>query len=94
MWLDPYYTELVADEFWQEIDERRIERGQPDELSKAQARIRELEAVLKFLTYKMQDSGVEGCTYGDTQYDSMSVAYGYNSCLEEVKKIAQNALRS
>ena len=28
--------------------------------------------------------GVPGCTYGDTDYDSESVAYGYNMALNQV----------
>ena len=32
------------------------------------------------------DSGREGCTYGDTDYDSMSVVYGYNFAIENVAK--------
>jgi len=30
------------------------------------------------------DSGREGCTYGDTDYDSMSAVYGYNLAIEDV----------
>lgn len=28
------------------------------------------------------DTGREGCTYGDTDYDSLSVVYGYNLAIE------------
>lgn len=48
---------------------------------------------LEHITYVSQDKGVEGCTYGDTKYDSMSVVYGYNSCLEQLKDIAFEAIK-
>ncbi|MEK6883458.1 MAG: hypothetical protein AABY22_27775, partial [Nanoarchaeota archaeon] len=32
----------------------------------------------------MKISGREGCTYNDTDYDSLSVCYGYNNALEDV----------
>lgn len=31
-----------------------------------------------------EDKGREGCTYGDTKFDSLSVVYGYNTALEHV----------
>lgn len=30
------------------------------------------------------DSGRAGCKYGDTEYDSLSVVYGYNSAIDNV----------
>ena len=36
--------------------------------------------------------GKEGCTYGDSPYDSLSAAYGYNEALDEVKMIANDVL--
>lgn len=34
-----------------------------------------------------EDSGRSGCTYGDTDFDSLSVVYGYNMALNEIKDI-------
>lgn len=33
-----------------------------------------------------EDKGIKGCTYGDTDFDSESAAYGFNCALEYVKK--------
>lgn len=33
-----------------------------------------------------EEHGVEGCTYGDTDYDSMSVAHGYNLAIEHINE--------
>ncbi|AGO47723.1 hypothetical protein Phi4:1_gp189 [Cellulophaga phage phi4:1] len=30
------------------------------------------------------DSGRQGCTYGDTEFDSLSVVYGYNRAIDDV----------
>jgi len=38
------------------------------------------------------DKGVEGCTYGDTEYDSESVVYGYNSALSYCRELAYYAI--
>lgn len=43
-----------------------------------------LEALVKILNIS-EDSGREGCNYGDTEYDSISAAYGYNLCLNQIK---------
>lgn len=40
-----------------------------------------------------EDSGKEGCTYGDTDYDSLSVVYGYNTAISQFKEIAKEALK-
>lgn len=32
-----------------------------------------------------EDMGREGCTYGDTTQDSLSVAYGYNLALQQIQ---------
>ncbi|MPT36350.1 MAG: hypothetical protein E2604_14995 [Flavobacterium sp.] len=37
-----------------------------------------------------ENKGRDGCTYGDTDFDSMSAAYGYNSCLKEIKEKAES----
>lgn len=39
---------------------------------------------------KSCEKGVKDATYGDTDYDSLTVCYGYNLCLDEVKEIIQN----
>lgn len=38
--------------------------------------------------------GREDCKYGDTDYDSPSAVYGYNTCLNNIKEIIKNRLRS
>ena len=33
-----------------------------------------------------EERGVSGCTWGDTDFDSLSVAYGFNLALEYIKE--------
>ena len=42
------------------------------------------ELYTKRISQMKDDSGVQGCTYGDTDYDSISVVYGYNLAIEDV----------
>lgn len=37
-----------------------------------------------------EDVGREGCSYGDTEFDSLSAAYGYNLALNQIKSIIQD----
>lgn len=43
-----------------------------------------IEALNGFMNWS-EDKGISGCTYGDTEYDSESAAYGYNTCLNHFK---------
>lgn len=45
----------------------------------------ELIEALERIMHMSEDSGREGCTWGDTDYDSFSFVEGYNSCLNEIK---------
>ena len=40
--------------------------------------------VVERVSRMKDDSGREGCTYGDTDYDSMTVVYGYNLAIDNV----------
>lgn len=58
------------------------------ELYSTNKRIREIENKLKSLSNRKfyRESGRSGCTYGDTEYDSASVAYGYNMAIDNVEE--------
>lgn len=43
-----------------------------------------LSDVVERVSRMKDDSGREGCTYGDTDYDSMTVVYGYNLAIDDV----------
>jgi len=43
--------------------------------------------IIDSLKNMSEDSGREGCNYGDTEYDSLSAVYGYNLCLSNVKEM-------
>lgn len=47
------------------------------------------EAAKEFLQIKNigEDEGRADCTWGDTEYDSLSVAYGFNLCREHAFEI-------
>jgi len=40
--------------------------------------------VIERIRSMKDDSGREGCTYGDTEYDSVSAVYGYNLAIENI----------
>lgn len=40
-----------------------------------------------------EGKGQEGCTYGDTNFDSLSAAYGYNTALDQIKKMIESAIK-
>lgn len=67
------------------------------ELTEANARLisaaPDLLEALDTITNIGEHTGREGCTYGDTQYDSLSVSYGYNLALEHLKEIAIKAIK-
>lgn len=47
---------------------------------------------LYFLTNPMFETGREGCTYGDTEFNSIDVCFGYNTAKEEVQDIAKKKI--
>jgi chromosome segregation ATPase len=55
-------------------------------------RIKALEEALHRINSIQEDEGKKGCRYGDTEYDSLSVVYGFNNCLEWCKSIVKKAL--
>lgn len=42
------------------------------------------EKYIEIIQRPTDERGVAGCTYGDTDYDSKSVAYGYNLALNQI----------
>ncbi len=40
-----------------------------------------------------KSKSVEGCTWGDTEFDSVSASEGYNQCLEYLQGIAVKAIQ-
>jgi|ERR1035437_3254805 hypothetical protein len=51
-----------------------------------------LKETLEHIINLSEDRGVKGCTYGDTDYDSISFVEGYNFCLSNIKEVAQKAI--
>jgi len=47
---------------------------------------------LNHITHISEAHSVKGCTWGDTDLDSVSVAHGYNQCLEYLQEIAAKAV--
>jgi hypothetical protein len=62
------------------------------EVNSLQAKCGRYEKALEKLKYLSQALGQPGCTWGDTKFDSMSVAEGYNHCLDNVVRIVNKAL--
>jgi len=57
-----------------------------------QAKCDRYEKALNRVANTSYDTGREGCTWGDTDYDSMSAVTGYNQCVDNVTSIANEAL--
>lgn len=41
---------------------------------------------IESILHMSEERGVAGCTWGDTDFDSLSVAYGFNLALEYIKE--------
>lgn len=48
------------------------------------------DAVIINIERMKDDSGREGCTYGDTNYDSLSAVYGYNLAIGNIVSMLKN----
>ncbi len=48
--------------------------------------------LLESILNTSEDKGREGCTYGDTEFDSPSAAYGFNTCLDSIKERIRKAI--
>lgn len=51
-----------------------------------QREVEELVQLLSRLKNQSEDKGREGCTYNDTNFDSLSVVYGWNLALQQMKE--------
>lgn len=52
----------------------------------------EMLELLQSIMNTSEDFGREGCTYGDTDFDSLSAAHGYNQCLNDIKSKVQRII--
>lgn len=50
---------------------------------------KEVQELIEGILSMSEDTGREGCFYGDTEFDSLSAAHGYNTCLNQI----QNKIR-
>lgn len=50
----------------------------------------QVDALIETIKRMKDNSGREGCTYGDTKYDSLSVVYGYNEAIDDIVKTIQD----
>jgi len=53
---------------------------------------KEMLKALEHIINIPEADGIKGCTWGDTDLDSVSVAHGYNQCLEYLQEIAARAV--
>ena len=51
-----------------------------------------MEAALESIKHKEKASGREGCTWGDTEFDSLSATAGYNEAVQQCSDTASKAL--
>lgn len=62
------------------------------ENAKAMAAAPDLLEFARMIYYMSEDTGRDGCSYGDTDYDSQSVVYGHNKLLEYLRPLAEKIL--
>jgi hypothetical protein len=70
-----------ARKFFDELNEENTRLANELERVKNNSSISD---VVERVSRMKDDSGREGCTYGDTDYDSMTVVYGYNLAIDDV----------
>jgi hypothetical protein len=74
-----------------------IVKGVRDRIEKSESQsslLKEMGEALELINRTSEDKGREGCTFGDTEFDSMSAAHGYNVCLNYIKDDIQKALET
>lgn len=94
------YIEQLEDQHNKEIEElKRLYSLKPANLIQAEEVskiiIDQFQKELKEIrdSLRIDDSGREGCTYGDTDYDSLSAVYGYNLAISELIKILNKHIK-
>jgi hypothetical protein len=63
------------------------------ETKQLRAQLAIAKEALERLANLSHTNGVPGCTYSDTDYDSMSAAYGYNQAVGNARSIAAETLK-
>ena len=53
----------------------------------------ELLEALQSIFNMSENTGRSGCTYGDTDFDSLSAVYGYNTALECIKSKIESVIK-
>lgn len=53
-----------------------------------------MKEVIEKIELMQDNSGREGCTYGDTHYDSLSAVYGYNQGLQNAIKLLSDLTKT
>lgn len=70
-------------------DPKKINNYENEVIAKfAAQKIDPLQKIVEKINNTPEDTGREGCTYGDTKFDSLSAVHGYNLCLQHIKEIA------
>lgn len=63
-----------------------------ERLAAAEDLIEKISKALERVLNHSPEKGVPGCTWGDTGFDSISVAVGYNQALTNLRPIANQAM--
>lgn len=71
-----------------------IAAANPETILKLIKVVEGMEKFIKSIVRNPEYEGIHGCTYGDTKYDSIAAAYGYNDLLQAIKPDAEKALAS
>lgn len=96
------YAQITFDETWHKKGLHRKTllryahqdgaKGYALKWEQAEAMIEKMAKALERVLNQEPAKGREGCAWGDTEYDSMSAAVGYNEVLANIKPITNDAL--
>lgn len=71
---------------------RKVKEIDKEGIISMQQRLYKNKKLFDQLLNMSEDKGVEGCTWGDTEYDSISASAGYNQALQNVKETIEKQL--
>jgi len=74
-----HYQKIEDDKHWDEMDKMA-------DFITTTPQVEVREVWVDAIKRMKDDSGREGCTYGDTDYDSLSAVYGYNLAVDNISE--------
>jgi len=84
----------IAQKFFSEMFGKKVDGGDGSTgLEVALKTAISITDIIDQISIMKDDSGREGCTYGDTDYDSMSAVYGYNLAIDHITETLTSKIK-